>query len=55
MKKQWVNPVDRAPKEATMNMEANFDEFTEIMKRIVTVPEKKEPTKPSSSPAPVVS
>lgn len=55
MKKQWVNPVNREPKEATMKMEADFAEFTDLMKRIVAVPEKKEPNAIPSSPAPAVS
>jgi len=53
--KPWKNPVkDVPPKDSTMNTPGNFEEFTELMRRVVKVkPEPRE--KPHASPGPVAS
>jgi hypothetical protein len=53
MMKPWNDPTKRPASVATLNMTADWDEFTDLMKRIV-VPKKKEPIAPAS-PAPAES
>jgi hypothetical protein len=38
--KTWKNnPVSRPAKESTMAAEANFNDFTQLMKRVVSLPQ----------------
>ncbi len=55
MVKKWKDPTKQPAADSTMKMEADFDQFTTIMKRIVTVAEKEKPKPASSSPAPAAS
>jgi hypothetical protein len=52
--KNWTNPAKRPASDETLNMKADFGQFTDLMKRIVTMPGKKKPIAPSS-PAPAAS
>ncbi|HEY4357726.1 MAG TPA: hypothetical protein VGN16_18375 [Acidobacteriaceae bacterium] len=53
--KKWTNPVKGIPaKESTLNVEGDFQEFTELMRRIVNKQEDK-PKPSSSSPGPAAS
>ncbi len=52
MKKPWVDPVKKDAQESTMNIKGDFGIFTDVMRRVVTKPEKKAI---SSSPGPVAS
>lgn len=55
MTKKWIDPVkNQSAKESTLNTPGNFDEFTELMRRIVNKQEKT-PTPPAASPGPVAS
>jgi hypothetical protein len=51
MTKQWENPAKRAPKPETMNTTGSFSDFTENMRKLMTVKPEKKPV----SPAPVSS
>jgi len=55
MTKKWTDPVKNQPaKESTLDTPGDFDEFTELMRRIVNKQEKT-PTQPAVSRDPVVS
>jgi hypothetical protein len=54
-KTPWQNPVKRPAKESTMNTEGDFQKFTELMKKIMTVPRQEKPKPASSSRGPVSS
>jgi hypothetical protein len=45
MKKGWVDPTKRPPLESTMQTPGNFQDFTNLMRKIVNKPKPK----PSSS------
>jgi hypothetical protein len=49
MKKQWVDPAKRPPSPETMATPGNFNEFTEVMKKLMKV----KPAKKHASPGPV--
>jgi hypothetical protein len=59
MKKSWRDPVKNQPaSETTLNMTADFQNFTELMKRVINVKpteEKPEKIRSSASPSPAVS
>ena len=44
MAKFWDNPSKRPPQKATLETEGNFEEFTLLMKRLMTV----KPVKPAT-------
>jgi hypothetical protein len=52
MKKPWKNPVDRPAKQSTMDTPGDFGKFTDLMKRVVSVPPQQMKKQPSSSRAP---
>jgi len=46
--KQWVDPVKNKPaKDSTLDIRGSFEDFTNIMRKIIT--KREEETKPSSS------
>ena len=52
--KKWIDPVKgKSPRKETQNLEGNFQQFVELMKRIVN--KREEQPKPSSSRVPDVS
>ena len=58
MKAKWQDPVKRPPLESTLQIEGDFGNFTELMKRVVRMKltrEEKQPTPASASPGPVAS
>lgn len=53
--KKWVDPVKNRPaKESTLNVRGDFEQFTELMRKIVSKREE-EPKAASSSRGPDVS
>jgi hypothetical protein len=38
MKKSWNDPAKRPAKESTMNTEGDFGKFTDLMRKLVSVP-----------------
>jgi hypothetical protein len=49
--KKWIDPVKgKSPRKETEKVQGNFQQFTNLMKRIVN--KREEQPKPSSSPAP---
>lgn len=38
MKNKWVDPAKLPPNPETLNMTADWDEFTDLMKKIVNKP-----------------
>jgi hypothetical protein len=51
MEKPWIDPSKRPASAATLNMTADWNEFADLMKRIIAAPEEKKAVV-SSSPAP---
>ena len=52
MKKPWKNPVSHPPKQSTMDTPGDFGKFTELMKKVVSVPQQAKKQQPSVSRAP---
>ena len=52
MKKTWHDPVRRPAKQSTLDTPGDFKKFTELMRKVVSIPPERGKKSPSSSRVP---